>query len=213
MGHPTANGREIVLETDRLVLRPWRVSEAGILRELWSERDPRVPPHRRIDAEGRPTVEDLEDRIRSGSGPNPLGLLAAERKGSGEVIGYCGLTENTKVPEGEPELAFEFLRRVWGQGYATEASWAVLSWAEASGYPRLWATVSDWNVASRRVLAKLGFVETGRVEPAEVHGDVLFTTKQLHPLPDPTGAGSARSSSVATSTVDDGELAGRRSPT
>lgn len=179
MGHPTAHGRKVVLETDRLLLRPWRVSEAVILRELWAERDPRVPPHRRIDAEGRPTVEDLEDRIRSGSYADGLGLLAAERQGCGEVIGYCGLTENAKVPASEPELAFEFLRRAWGQGYATEASRAVLRWAQASGYRRLWATVSDWNAASRRVLAKLEFVATDRVEPSEGHGDVLFTTKQL----------------------------------
>jgi [ribosomal protein S5]-alanine N-acetyltransferase len=179
MGHPTAHERKIVLETDRLLLRPWRVSEAVVLHELWTERDPRVPPHRRIDAEGRPTVEDLEGRIRSRSHANALGLLAAERKDSDDVIGYCGLTENIKVPEGEPELAFEFLRRVWGQGYATEAAWAVLSWARASGYQRLWATVSDWNAASRRVLAKLEFIETDRVEPGETHGKVLFTTRQL----------------------------------
>ncbi|MFE9743106.1 GNAT family N-acetyltransferase [Streptomyces sp. NPDC006477] len=41
----------------------------------------------------------------------------------------------------EPELAFELLRRVWRQGYATEASLAVLEWARSSGYERLWATV------------------------------------------------------------------------
>jgi [ribosomal protein S5]-alanine N-acetyltransferase len=179
MGNRSAPEGEIGLETDRLQLRPWHVSEAVFLHELWTERDPRVPPHRRIDAEGRPTVADLEDRLRSRSYANALGLLVAERKSSGDLIGYCGLTENIKVPEGEPELAFEFLRRTWGQGYATEASWAVLGWAQASGYRRLWATVSDWNAASRRVLAKLGFIETDHVEPSEGHGDVLFVTKQL----------------------------------
>jgi hypothetical protein len=100
MEHPPAPERKVVLETDRLQLRPWHVSEAVILHELWTERDPRVPPHRRIDAEGRPTVADLEDRIRSRSYANALGLLVAGRKSSGDVIGYCGLTENTKVPEG-----------------------------------------------------------------------------------------------------------------
>lgn len=179
MGNRRAPDGEIGLETDRLQLRPCRVSEALLLHGLWTERDPRVPPHRRIDAEGHPTVADLEDRIRSRSYANALGLLVAERKISGDAIGYCGLTENIKVPENEPELAFEFLRRTWGQGYATEASWAVLSWARASGYRRVWATVSDWNAAARRVLAKLGFVETDRVEPSEGHGEVLFATKQL----------------------------------
>ena len=179
MEHRSAGRPEIVLETDRLLLRPWRVSEAVVWRELWTERDPRVPPHRRIDAVGRPTVEDAEDRIRSGDRSHSLGLLAAERKGFGDVIGYCGLIDNKHGPEREPELAFEFLRRTWRQGYATEASWAVLSWAQASGYRRLWATVRDWNDASRRVLAKLEFIETDRVERDEVHGDSLFMTKQL----------------------------------
>ncbi len=36
-------GDGVVLETDRLWLRPWRVTEAAIKRELWTERDPRVP--------------------------------------------------------------------------------------------------------------------------------------------------------------------------
>jgi [ribosomal protein S5]-alanine N-acetyltransferase len=173
------HGREIVLETDRLLLRPWRVSEAVVWRELWTERDPRVPPHRRIDADGRPTVSDAEDWIRSPDRSRSPGLLAAERKEPGDVIGYCGLIANAHGPAGEPELAFELLRRTWNQGYATEASWAVLGWAQASGYRRLWATVRDWNDASRRVLAKLGFAETGRVEPDDVHGDSLFLTKHL----------------------------------
>lgn len=179
MGQPTAQGQAITLETDRLLLRPWRVSEAGVSREMWTERDPRVPPHRRIDADGRPTIEDIENWIRSESRSGSLGLPAAELKASGDVIGYCGLIKNTHGPEDEPELAFEFLRRAWGQGYATEASWAVLGWAQAAGYRRLWATVRDWNTASRRVLTKLRFIETGRVEPDEVHGDSLFMSKHL----------------------------------
>lgn len=179
MERSAVSGPEIRLETEWLWLRPWRVSEAAVQRELWTERDPRVPPHRRIDADGRPTVEDLEDWIRRSAGSHPLGLLAVEVKESGEVIGYCGLIENAHGSAGEPELAFELLRRAQGQGYATEASQAVLGWAQASGYRRLWASVRDWNTASRRVLAKLEFIETDRVEPDDVHGDSLLTTKQL----------------------------------
>ncbi len=116
----------------------------------WTERDPRVPPHRRIDADGHPTVADLEESIRI-----------------------------NQRSEGEPELAFELLRRAWGQGYATEASLAVLDWARSSGYARLWATVWEWNTASRGVLAKVGFTETERKEVDEVYGTTLFTTKRL----------------------------------
>jgi hypothetical protein len=43
-----------VLETERLLLRPWRATEAVVQRRLWEERDPRAPAHRRIDAQGVP---------------------------------------------------------------------------------------------------------------------------------------------------------------
>ena len=170
-------GDEVVLETDRLLLRPWRVAEAVVLRELWTERDPRVPPHRRIDEDGHPTVQDLEDWISTNQ-PSSIGLLAVERKAERDVIGYCGLIDSGRGSAGEPELAFELLRRVWRQGYATEASLAVLDWARSSGYERLWATVWEWNTASRRVLAKVGFTEE-RKEPDAVYGNNLFTTRRL----------------------------------
>ena len=171
-------GREVLLETDRLLLRPWRVAEAVVQRELWTERDPRVPPHRRVDADGHPTVADLAESIRTDRTWS-TGLLAVERQADRDVIGYCGLVHSGRGSEGEPELAFELLRRVWRQGYATEASWAVLDWARSSGYERLWATVWEWNTASRRVLAKVGFTETERTEVDAAHGTTLFTTRRL----------------------------------
>ena len=170
-------GFDVQLETGRLLLRPWRVSEAVVLHELWTERDPRVPPHRRIDADGRPTAADLEDWIRTNR-PSSIGLLAVERKVDRDVIGYCGLIDSGRGSGGEPELAFELLRRVWREGYATEASLAVLDWARSSGYERVWATVWEWNIASRRVLAKVGFTEE-RKELDVVHGKNLFTTRRL----------------------------------
>ena len=166
-----------MLETGRLLLRPWRVAEAVVLHELWTERDARVPPHRRIDADGHPTVADLEDWICTKK-PTSIGLLAVERKDDRDVIGYCGLIDSGRGSDAEPELAFELLRRVWCQGYATEASLPVLDWARSSGYERLWATVWEWNTASRRVLAKVGFTEERR-ELDAVYGNNLFTTRRL----------------------------------
>lgn len=171
-------GREVALETERLLLRPWRAAEAVVHRELWTERDPRVPPHRRIDVDGRPTVADLEEWIR-GHEVSSVGLLAVERKASRDVIGYCGLVDSDRGADGGPELAFELLHRFRGQGYVTEASRAVLDWARSSGHERLWATVWDWNTASRRVLADLGFTETDRKVVDPVHGTTLFTTLRL----------------------------------
>lgn len=176
-GAPGGEGG-VEIETDRLLLRPWRVNDAVVQRQLWTERDARVPPNRRIDAQGRPTVADLEESIRANLGGSS-GLFVVQRTAEGDVIGYCGLIESERVATGEPELAFELLRRAWGQGYATEASGAVVDWARSRGYERLWATVRDWNTASRRVLAKVGFIETGRTEEDPVYGTTLFTTRLL----------------------------------
>jgi len=55
----------------------------------------------------------------------------------------------------------------------------VVTWVSEAGYQRLWAGVRDWNAASRRVLEKLGFRETGRVEPDAVYGDSLLTVQEF----------------------------------
>lgn len=167
----------MVLETARLVLRRWLVTDADVMRELWTERDPRVPPHRRIDSDGRPTAADLQEWIRTHR-PSSLGTLALERKDVAGVIGYCGLVDSRRGVDGEQELAYELLGRVWGQGYATEASLAVLGWARSSGYQQLWASVWEWNTASRRVLAKVGFTEIGREEDP-MYGTNLMTSRRL----------------------------------
>ena len=166
------------LETDRLILRRRRVGEAAVYRQLWAERDLRVPAHRRINSEGRPTVEDIAAQIRAErEEPGPW-ILAVEWKGTADVIGYCGLTVHGNGSPDEPELAYELLRAAHGCGYATEAGRAVVTWASEAGYRRLRAEVWDWNVASRRVLEKLGFREAGRVEPGSVDGHSLLTVRE-----------------------------------
>ena len=104
------------LETDRLTLRHRRVDEAAIYRQLWTERDPRVPPHRQIDSEGRPTVEDIAAQIRAEREESGPGILAVERKGTADVMGYCGgpgsrLARNAVATDpggrGSPRLAAE----------------------------------------------------------------------------------------------------------
>lgn len=165
------------IETDRLVLRRRRVQDAAVFRELWTERDSRVPPHRRIGPDGRPTVEDIAELIRAERDSPDNDFLTIVRKQEGDVIGYCGLLHDGWGSIGEPELAYELLRRVHGAGYATEAAGAVVAWAAQAGHRRLWAGVRVWNVASRRVLDKLDFVATGPVEPDAVHGDTVVTAR------------------------------------
>src|SRR6185437_6142954 len=77
-----------------------------------------------------------------------IALLAIRRRDGDSFIGYCGLTVGRATLE-EPELAFELLRRAWGQGYATEAGHAIVEGARATGRARLWATIRSWNTAAR----------------------------------------------------------------
>jgi [ribosomal protein S5]-alanine N-acetyltransferase len=55
----------------------------------------------------------------------------------------------------------------------------VVTWVSEAGCGRLRAGVRDWTVASRRVLEKLGFRETGRVDRDAVHGDSLLTVREF----------------------------------
>ncbi|MBL1077121.1 GNAT family N-acetyltransferase [Nocardia sp. 2] len=79
------------LSTPRLRLRRWCPSDAEAYRALWAERDVRAL--RRIDADGRPTVEEVREWLVA----NPLdadpglGLLPIALRDTGEFIGYCGL--------------------------------------------------------------------------------------------------------------------------
>ncbi len=55
------------------------------------------------------------------------------------------------------EISYQFLPAWWGQGYATETVQAVIDYAfEIRGLPRIIAETQMANVASRRLLARLG---------------------------------------------------------
>ena len=167
------------LVTERLRLRPWKETDAPKYRELWLERDPRSL--RVVGPDGRPTVADLCENIRSqraATARTGIGLFAVERLDESRFIGYCGLVTRDATPD-EPEIAFELLREVHGNGYATEAARSVRDAAAATGRSRLWAGVRVWNTASFRVLAKLGFVSSGRVDEDPERGDLVLMTCRL----------------------------------
>lgn len=66
-------------------------------------------------------------------------------------------------PPAMPGLGYWIGRPYWNRGYATEAALAVLDQARTQGVPRVRAETFVHNPASARVLAKLGFVVTGRI--------------------------------------------------
>ena len=96
-----------------------------------------------------------------------------ERRDRPGFVGYCGLIVG-RAGEAEPEIAYELFRAFHGLGHATEAARAVVVESDAAGRDRLWSTVRDWNTPSRRVMAKLGFVESGRVDHDPLRGDSLW---------------------------------------
>lgn len=168
------------LVTSRLRLRPWVESDVARYRQLWLQRDPRSL--RVIGPDGRPTEEDLRARIREQlavSAATGIALFVVERRNEPGLLGYCGLIDRPASP-GEPELAYELLREAWHQGFATEAGRAVVDAAAATGRARLWAGVRAWNAASLRVLARLGFEPSGRVERDAERGDMITLSRELH---------------------------------
>lgn len=107
------------LRTDRLTLRPQVVADAEVFHRLWSERDERVPPHRRLDVAGRPTVSDIAAHIAEEKDERS-DLLSVHDAVTGDVYGYCGLIfVGTGEPD-EPEIAFELLRTIHNRGFATQ---------------------------------------------------------------------------------------------
>jgi RimJ/RimL family protein N-acetyltransferase len=85
-----------------------------------------------------------------------------EERETGLIAGEAGLQPfDGEGPD--VELAYAFGCAHWGRGFATEAGRAVLREGfEELGLERIVAVTRDENVASQRVLAKLGFVPAGR---------------------------------------------------
>ncbi|WP_236683060.1 GNAT family N-acetyltransferase [Demequina globuliformis] len=177
--------------TDRLRLRRMELADAAAVRGLWLERDPRVPPRRRIDADGRPTIMEFNELLATQlaeSDRTGLSTWVIERRSAPGFIGYCGLRVGGMNPD-EPELVFEVARAWQGRGYATESARAILDAARATGRSKVWASVWDWNARSFRVLAKLGFTDSGQRDLNPDHGCTVWMTCDL----DGQGRGSTRS--------------------
>ena len=66
--------------------------------------------------------------------------------------------------EGSVEIGYGILPEFWGRGYATEAVDAVVRWAlDQPGIKSVEAETDAENIASQRVLEKIGFKATGQM--------------------------------------------------
>lgn len=69
-------------------------------------------------------------------------------------------------------------RKVWGQGYATEAARAVVGWAMSlPGVHRVWATCDRENLASARVLEKAGLLHEGTLRRQTIRPNISITPR------------------------------------
>jgi ribosomal-protein-alanine N-acetyltransferase len=150
------------LETPRLILRPFTLDDADAFFRLGS--DPEVT---RYTHSSIANIDEARQLMES----NPLrdyhkygfGRQACVLKSSGEVIGFAGLKYLEDLDE--VDLGYRFLPPYWGQGLAMEAAGAALR----DGFARLKLSrviglVVPENIASVRVLTKLGMTFVGPIE-------------------------------------------------
>lgn len=146
--------RELVMETERLLLRPWRENDAEALYRCAS--DPAVGPA----AGWKPheSAEESREIIRT--------VLAAEEtyalvlRESGEPVGSIGTFPSRAqgALPGEQEIGYWIARPLWGQGLMPEALERILRRCfEEQGAERVWGGHFAENDRSRRVQEKCGF--------------------------------------------------------
>jgi ribosomal-protein-alanine N-acetyltransferase len=106
------------------------------------------------------TREWSEARIRASSelfAEHGIGLWLVSERDTAEVIGFCGFLVIPALRP-EPQLLYAMYEKFTGRGYATEmASSAIVRARNVAGFEAVYAGVDEPNLASRRVLAKLGF--------------------------------------------------------
>ena len=152
------------LETERLVLRPWREDDAEELYKCAS--DPEVGP-----PAGWPvhtSVENSREIIRIVlSAPETYAVCLKE---NGKPIGSIGLHRNDLAEnDDEYELGYWIGKEFWGKGLVPEASREILRYAfEDLKMNRIWCGYYDGNEKSKRVQEKLGFVYQITTEGIEV---------------------------------------------
>lgn len=146
----------VVGETKRLRVRHLSLDDAAFILGLLNE--PSFIRH--IADKGVRTLDDARTYLRNGPlasvEKHGFGLNCVECKESGEAIGICGLIQRDAFDD--VDIGYALLPAFCGQGYAAEATRAVLDSAvRTQGLRRVIAVVNPDNMGSSRLLEKLGF--------------------------------------------------------
>lgn len=160
------------LHTARLRLRPITSADADDLYALHSDayvlRYWDSPPWT-DPARAAGFIAHCEQMAEEGSGAR----VVLERASDGAFLGWCGVTQ-WNPDYRSASLGYVLIAAAWGHGYATEAARALLQWGfDTLDLNRVQAEADTRNLASARVLEKLGFVREGTLrEDCIVNGDV-----------------------------------------
>ncbi|AXK37376.1 N-acetyltransferase [Streptomyces armeniacus] len=164
-----------VLHTDRLRLRPFNGADASSLFALHSST--RVmrywdsPPWNERSRAER-FIAKCDKLADEGTGAR----VAIDRASDGAFVGWCALS-GWDPGNRSASLGYCLDEAMWGHGYATEAAHALLQWAFGTlDLNRVQSETDTRNVASARVLEKIGFVREGTLrEECIVNGEVSDT--------------------------------------
>ena len=173
----------VYLETPRLILRRLTIADVDAVEAL--DADPIVM---RYVNGGRATSRaELESDVFPAwlayyERGDAWGFWAAIERESGRFLGWFHLRPAHDGPADEPELGYRLVRDAWGQGYATEGSRGLVDKAFGElGARRVWAATMKVNVASWRVMEKIGmrfvrlsFGEWPEPIPGDEQGDVEY---------------------------------------
>jgi len=158
------------LETERLVLRPFSISDAESMFRNWAN-DPKVVHFMPYDVCN--TIEETKSRINEWmvyfkeTAPNSA-VFAIELKDSNEVIGTIDFAETDREAR-SAEVGYQLGKLWWGNGYATEALRAVIKYVfEKVGLNRLWASYDPRNSNSGKVLQKAEMLYEGTLRQCKV---------------------------------------------
>ena len=164
-----------ILETERLILRKWTLDDAPNLFEICADADVM-----KYLGTGKPyeTVEQANDFLRWAENyqkENGFCRWAVLLKKDKEIIGSCGFAR----PHGmeEIELGYLLAKKFWGKGFATEASLACLQYGfEQLKFKETIAITDLENVASQKVLEKIGFTKRG-IEKIDGEDNLIYVAK------------------------------------